>query len=286
MAWIKGLVIALAVLLVALVALNALGAARWAEGTAALRARLQAAREPPLVARYDARELAGLPAPVQRFFRAALTDGQPVVTAASIAHSGSFNMGQTRDQWKPFTSTQRVVTRRPGFAWDGRVMMLPGVPVQVHDAYVAGEGLLQPSVFGLFSLTRVAGGGEIARGELMRFFAEAAWYPTALLPSQGVRWEAVDEQHARATLVDGDIRLTMAFGFGADGLIETVLADARGRMEGDRVVMAPWQGRFWNYERRSGMQVPLEGEVAWLLPAGRKPYWRGRTTALAYEFAP
>ncbi len=290
MDWIKWGVIALAVLLVALlvalIALNAIGAARWAAATAALRARLEATREPAVVSRYDARELAGLPAPVQRFFRAALTDGQPVVAAASVTHSGSFNMGQTNDQWKPFTSTQRVVTRRPGFAWDARVMMLPGVPVQVHDAYVAGEGLLQPSVFGLFSLARVAGGGEIARGELMRFFAEAAWYPTALLPSQGVRWEAVDEQHARATLVDGDIRLTMTFGFGADGLIETVLADARGRMEGDRVVMAPWQGRFWNYERRSGMQVPLEGEVAWLLPAGRKTYWRGRITALAYEFAP
>ena len=110
--------------------------------------------------------------------------------------------------------------------------------------------------------------------------------PSALLPSPGMHWVAADEQHARATLVDGDIRLTMTFGFGADGLIETVLADARGRMEGDRVVMVPWQGRFWNYERRGGMQVPLEGEVAWLLPAGRKPYWRGRITALAYEFAP
>lgn len=28
---------------------------------------------------------------------------------------------------------------------------------------------------------------ELARGELMRFFAEAAWYPTALLPNQGLQ---------------------------------------------------------------------------------------------------
>lgn len=40
--------------------------------------------------------------------------------------------------------------------------------------------------------------GEVAQGELMRFFAEAAWYPTALLPSQGVRWQAVDDTSARA----------------------------------------------------------------------------------------
>lgn len=34
-----------------------------------------------------------------------------------------------------------------------------------------------------------------------------------------------------------------------------------------------------------GMQVPMRGEVAWLLPAGARPYWRGTITALAYEFA-
>jgi hypothetical protein len=33
------------------------------------------------------------------------------------------------------------------------------------------------------------------------------------------------------------------------------------------------------------MLVPLGGEVAWLPPEGPKPYWRGRITAIEYEFA-
>ncbi|MDI1259506.1 T6SS effector amidase Tae4 family protein [Aquabacterium sp.] len=33
----------------------------------------------------------------------------------------------------------------------------------------------------------------------MRYFAEMAWYPTALLPSQGLRREAVDDRSANAT---------------------------------------------------------------------------------------
>jgi hypothetical protein len=37
----------------------------------------------------------------------------------------------------------------------------------------------------------------------MRFFAEAACYPTALPPSQGMRWDAVDDASANATAVDG-----------------------------------------------------------------------------------
>jgi hypothetical protein len=77
----------------------------------------------------------------------------------------------------------------------------------------------------------------------------------------------------------------MLFTFGADGMIETVRAEARARAVGKEFVSCPWQGRFWNYAERAGMRVPLDGEVAWLLPAGAKPYWRGRIIDLAYEFA-
>src|SRR4028118_181487 len=118
------------------------GAYRWSSETQELRARLDAARAPVRPQTVDFRELEGLPAPVQRYFRLVLEEGQPMVAGASVQHSGTFNMGETTDQWKPFTSDQVVVTQRPGFDWDGRVAMIPGVPVRVHDAYVAGEGIL------------------------------------------------------------------------------------------------------------------------------------------------
>jgi hypothetical protein len=31
--------------------------------------------------------------------------------------------------------------------------------------------------------------------------------------------------------------------------------------------------------------VPLTGEVAWLLPEGRKTYWRGTITSLRHEWS-
>lgn len=265
--------------------LTAWGAGRWNAAARDLKARLEAARTPATPSRYDARELDGLPAPVQRYFRAVLKDGQPIVTAARVEHTGSFNMSASGEQWKSFTSTQHVVTRRPGFVWDARIAMLPGLSVHVHDAYVAGEGLLHAAIAGLVTMADLRGGGELARGELMRFFAEAAWYPTAFLPSQGVRWEAVDDRSARATLTDGATSLTMLFRFDADGLMESMRAEARGRMVGQVTTMAPWQGRWSDYRTHDGLRVPFTGEVAWMLPEGRKPYWRGTIDSLTYEFA-
>jgi hypothetical protein len=261
------------------------GDVRWKSLTRRLRSRLESARAPIVPPVVDFRELKTLPAPVQRYFRAALRDGAPMIAGVHVRHEGTFNMSSTADQWKPFTSDQRVVTKRPGFDWDARIDMAPGLKVRVHDAYVAGEGILHASLFGLFSVVDLHGTPEVAEGELMRFLAEAVWYPTSLLPAQGVRWEDVDERSARGTLTDGPITLTLLFTFNDAGLIETVRAEARGRTVGDDVIPTPWQGRFWNYQERDGMKVPLEGEVAWVLPEGPRPYWRGKMARSEYEFA-
>ena len=189
------------------------GAYRWDTQTQQLRARLNAARAPVRPQTVDSRELEGLPAPVGRYFRTVLEDGQPMVSGVRVQHTGTFNMGEgSEDNWKPFTSDQVVVTRRPGFDWNGRVAMMPGLPVRVHDSYAAGEGVLHASLLGAFTVVDMRGTGDVAEGELIRFFAEAAWYPTALLPSQGVRWEAAGDRSAYATLKEGNHTITMLCG--------------------------------------------------------------------------
>jgi hypothetical protein len=290
MTWLLWLSLVLCLLAVIAVGFSAYGAKRWADTIRKLTSRLEAAQienkvRPPSPARFDSRELEGLPAPVQRYFRAALMEGQPIIAAVTIELAGTINLSATEARWKPFTSGQRVVTRRPGFLWDAQVSMLPGVVVRVVDSYIAGEGLLRAAALGLFKVADVRGGGEIARGEFMRFFAEAAWYPTALLPSQGVRWEAVDDASAHATIVDGPLTLTLLFRFNDAGLIDSFRAEARGAGVGKEMVMLPWEGRFSNYRVRDGMTVPFTGEVAWVRPEGRKPYFLGSVTSLTYEFS-
>lgn len=256
---------------------------RWRVQTNRLLRELEDARQPVSPPQYDPQELDSLPEPVQQFFRTVLTPGQPVVSAVTIEHVGTFNTGEKGEQWKSFRSRQRVVITRPGFVWDARVQFAPGLDVYVHDAYVAGRGILTVKLFGLVKLMDVPDTPALAEGELMRFLAESAWYPTALLPSQGVQWEAVDATSAKATLRDGNISVTMLFRFHEEGWIDSVRVEARGRLAGNKVIPTPWEGRWSSYERRHGMLIPTEGEVAWLLPEGRRAYWRGRVVGIDYE---
>ena len=260
----------------------ALGRRSWREKTTALRATMRAARVPMIVSTYDRREIEALPPPVKRYFEAVLEDGQRIVTSVRFTQDGQFRQDEHKDVWQPFHATQFATMNPPGFDWDARIRMAPGVDVWVRDAYGLGAGSLPASALGLVTMAHIQDTAASARGELMRYLAEAAWYPTALLPSQGVRWEGIDDVSARATLTDGATTVTLEFRFGIDGLIEEVWAASRPRSATES---APWLCRVSGYEQRAGMHVPIQGEVEWQLPSGPAPYFRGRMTHLEYEFA-
>jgi len=106
--WWKVIVVALVVLAFVITAAMVYGTNHWRSDTRELHAKMEAARVPIAPKSYDPRALEGLPTPVQRYFRAVLKEGQPLVAAVSVEHIGAFNMSETGEQWKPFRSTQRV----------------------------------------------------------------------------------------------------------------------------------------------------------------------------------
>jgi hypothetical protein len=271
-------------LFIAIAAMIIFGNIHWQNDTQMLRQRLPPKHGPMQPCTYDLKELENLPAPVQRYFETALTPGQPMIFEMTASHTGQFSLSETQPQWVPFHSQQLARMQPVGFDWDGRIRIAPGIQCFVHDAYIAGEGILHATLFGLFTLTKLQGTPEIAQGELLRFLAESAWYPTALLPSQGVTWEAIDDRRARARFTDGKTTVAVEFRFGDDGLIQSVYTPARYRIVQGKLTTTPWQCQLWNYQKREGMMVPIDGEVAWALPTGLLPYWRGHLSNIKYEF--
>ncbi len=274
--------IVLAVLAATLAGVVLLAGRLWRAGTAEAVARLQAATSDPPT--FSERELAGLPPPVARYLRTALREGQPLPRRAGIEWRGDF-LVRPPDGWGPFTATQVVAIRPGGFVWDARMSMAPGVSVRVRDSFVHGTGSMRAEAFGLFTVVSVEGTPEIAVSALQRWLAEAAWYPAALLPSQGTEWTGLDETSARATVRVAGVTASIDYHFGADGLVERVYTAARGRDVNGRSVPTPWEGRLAAWGERGGVRVPVTGEVAWLLPEGRQTYWRGRLAGIAYDEA-
>ena len=227
-------------------------------------------------------ELDGLPAPVQRYFRAVLKDGMTIPHTARIAQAGQFLI-KPPDKWVDFVSVEYFTANPAGFVWDARMDMARGLPVKVRDAYVDGTGSMQAAIWGAIPLVDVVGTPDIAQGALARYLAEGPWFPVALLPSSGVQWTPIDEVTAQATLTSDDATVAVEFSFDSNGMIERVYCAARMRDVDGKGVPTPWQGRLGEYSERDGMVVPTDGEVAWLLPEGEQVYWKGRVTDAQYE---
>lgn len=269
----------------ALWVLNRLGERRWTSTVVALTERLGRRVIAGPCPRYDPAELDGLPAPVQRYFRTVLQAGQPIIASVSIDMTGRFKWSMTGQRWVAFTAHQRVQVRRPGFVWDARMVIGPGLPIRVMDSYVGGEGRLSVAVMGLLTVASAGGRADMDRAEFIRWLAEAAWYPTALLPSQGVRWQAVDDSSANATVKDGPLTVTLRCHFDAAGLISVIRFEARGALVRGHLRLLPWEARWTDYQRCHGMTLPMCGEVAWVLPQGPQTCFEGRVSAIRHEDA-
>ena len=279
-------------LLLGIAAMAALAAAvlwaarrRWDAATAALRGRLLADAAPQAGV-FAAAMLDGLPAPVARYLRAVLRDGQPMPRHVRIDWAGEFNMGRPgNDRWVPFTARQDFVPGAPGFVWDAR-MRTAGIVVNVRDGLVDGEGSMLGRLLGLATVVDRRGGEAMAVAALQRLLGEAVWLPAALLPAAGVQWQAIDERRALATLVGGTARATLEFRFGTDGMVESVYAASRSYDDGrNPPSQHPWQARLLHYGQVDGATVPVEAVVEWLLATGAHAYWRGRPLRICVDDA-
>lgn len=273
-------------LLVALIAaVGVLGAYRWRAATRRIHAAMTAAdrRKPPAFPDRESRDR--LPPPVRRYLNRVLGDCGRVIHQVRMRQTGTFNMSETGERWLPFSANQWVIVTAPTFDWDARIQAAPLVSVRVHDAYFRGEGLISATVLGLFPVVHIRDDEGAARGELMRFLAESPWYPTVLLPGGGVEWREIDDRSAEASLTEGKHTVRMTFAFDQDDLLSEVRAESRERLVSGRVEATPWRGRFREYREHQGIWVPSAGEVAWVLPEGEKPYWRGRLESIHFEFA-
>lgn len=261
----------------------AVGALLWSRATDRAVRELEPAVPSSTAEVFPSEHLEGLPEPVARYFAFALTPGQPLVRSARVRHEGTFRSGRDAP-WSPFTSAEHFQAEPPGFVWDARIRMAPLVAVRVRDRYSGGVGAMFGKLGGLVPVVDERGSPEMASGALHRYLAEAVWFPTRLLPGAGLVWEAVDRTTARATLTDAGTTVSLAFTFGAGGEVIRVYTPERFRDVDGVGVPTPWMGRFEEYRRIDGMMIPVAGEVAWVLPDGPMPYWRGRIVDIAYSF--
>lgn len=223
-------------------------------------------------------DLDGLPAPVQRYLKRSLPDGYPLIRHVRLKQTGTLSTNNG-ENWFPFRAVQYFTTQPPAFVWLARGWLMPLVWITTRDKYISGRGnmLVKP----LSMITAADATGEaMDQGSLARYLAETMWFPTALLPSDHLHWEAIDDHNARVTLRDHHSEMTVTFTFNeADDVVQVEGV----RYRDGSATPQPWGGKALAYRSFDGVRIPSEVEVYWNGPEGYQPYYRGTITEVDYN---
>ena len=221
-------------------------------------------------------QIQSLPEPVQRYFKYALRDGQNCISYARLKHTGTFRTGPDQ-KWMPISGQEYFTTQKPGFVWFARVRPFPLLWITARDTYYQGKGNVLIKLYSTITLGN-AKSKEVNQGTLLRFLAEAVWYPTALLPGEKLQWEAVDSRSAKILFSDSGIDVSAIVHFNETGEIIRLTAD-RYR----DTTLEKWTGYYRDYREIDGVKVPAEVEVVWNLDSGDFSYARFKLTEIEFN---
>ena len=237
-----------------------------------------AAGQPVDVFQHDS--LSHLPPPVQHYLKRCVPDGYPLIKTVRLEQTGSIS-SNSGTSWFPFSAVQYFTAQPKGFVWLAYGRMLPLVWVFVRDKYIAGEGNMLIKPESLITLAD-AKGPELDQGSLARYLAEMMWFPTAFV-DDSLRWESIDDHHARVTIHDHDIEFTMTITFTESGDIAQVEGLRYRDSDGEDAQPICWGGKVISYNTFNDVRIPSEVEVYWNPPGSYEPYWRGTITAASYN---
>ncbi len=212
-----------------------------------------------------------LPAPVVRYFRKVLREGAPYISSVRIKHTGFFKTNVKRG-WKPIEGEQYFTALVPGFIWKGRTALFTAT-----DSFIMDRGNLK---VWLLSCIRIINrsGRWIDEGELIRWLGETVWFPTSLIPSNYISWEAVDDTTANLVFTYKGKRVSYRVHFnGRDEIyrIEAMCMYRQGRRE-------KWVGYLRSYEWHNNFYVPTRVEAAWILDGKEYSYALFELTRIEY----
>ncbi len=206
---------------------------------------------------FDPDSIQGLPEPARRYFGFSIAPGSPIVSAVELEMSGELGRGSLDDpKYSPMTAKQ-VLAPPHGLVWRVRSGAITG-----SDGATRTSSWTRFWLFGVLPVVRVGNDEDHHRSAFGRVVAEAAfWTPAMLLPSDNVRWEALDENSARAIVsifgFEQNVDVTVA----QDGQPTQVVISRWSNENPDREYrLQPFGGYLDDFRRFGGYMLPTSVE--------------------------
>jgi hypothetical protein len=229
-------------------------------------------------------DLAHLPAPVQRYLRAAGVVGQPRVHNFRVRMHGRIRSGRDA-RWMPLRAEQYNVVRPAARMFYMTATML-GIPAQGYHRYVDASATMRVKAAALVPVADV-GGAEMTQGETVTFFNDMCLMAPATLIDPAIQWESIDARTAAARFSNAGHTIRAVLSFADSGELVNFTSDDRYLLESDGTLRAlRWSTPMFESRRFGAVQLPWRGEGRWHDPAGEYAYIELTIDGVHYNVGP
>ncbi len=230
---------------------------------------------------FDKKEWKTLPKPVSRYFEYTFKKTPPKATHAMMKMEGDFRL-PLKENFQSAAAHQIAAIGSPSFVFDETIAIAPFLWAHAMDAFMDGKMEMKARLESLFVVVNQKETPELNRISLRRWLLEAPLYPMALLPGGNVRWEAIDDNRARAIVTDSGMEIAMVATFREDGSLERLDAEEDGDLD------TPYHGSGehvyrGDYKEIDGMMIPTSFIIARASKGKTYPFWKGRVTEITFN---
>jgi hypothetical protein len=225
-------------------------------------------------------DIAGLPAPVQRYFTYCGYIGTPKMSYIKIDYQ---DVEFLFDKDKPIKIdyTQYNFANKPNrIAYIDSSMY--GIPFEGLDTYLGGRGSMKGVLAKLFTLFDQTG-TVMDQSSLVTFLSEILLIPSTALQDY-IKWEAIDDLNTKATMSCYGISVSGIFTFNENGEMLSFETNDRSAATTDgSSETIKWSVLCNEYTDINGIKRPTVFQAVWHYDGGDLVYFDGKGTITAYN---
>ncbi len=195
-------------------------------------------------------------------------------SSVTLTQTGRMKRSLDDKSWMAFTAAQTISTHASEFDWLAK--FAPFGLISARDALKNGVGRLDIMALGVIPINRANHTPALVRGELMRYLAELAWAPHAILRNTTLRWREDGPETLTVSAGADETASEVILSLDREGRIAGAYASDRPRSVAAQYLPTPWRGRFSEYHQRQNIWIPFAGEVAWEINGKSEAYWQGK----------
>ena len=232
---------------------------------------------------FTSEDIAELPRPVKKYFQFCGYMGAPKMSSMNVHFNDvDFVLTPDRPKLKIKYIQYNFVDKPERIAYIDT--SLYGIPFEGIDAYRNGEGSMKGVIAKTFTLFDQRG-EAMDRASLVTCLAESLLYPNSALQDY-IRWEEIDETHAKAIITYYGISASGIFTFNDDGAMTSFTTNDREYTDtkGDSQKVK-WSAVCGDYKEADGIKCPSTLKAVWHFETGELVYFASRDIVVKYDVA-